>query len=479
MQYISTRGLRTDKTFGDLIFEGFAEDDGLYVPEAYPKISLDTIASWKSLDYATLAFEVLRLFWPEVERRELWTLCRDVFQPQFYPNGRDQISTSEVAPVTWLHDSVGLLELCNGPTLAFDDLSFPFLAKFWERRLGNLPEKLLLVGATTGDMGASCAHAFAGKENVRVVLLSPKDRLSRFQAAQLYGFEAENVVNLEVNATFDRCQDMVVEMLKDKAFAGEHHLGAVNAVLFSRIAVQIVYYFWAYLRAVEHVGDDVVFAVPAGNFGNAFAGFIAQKMGLPILRLIVATNENDAMDAFLRTGTYAPRKAEETVATSSPSMDISRAANFERFLFEILNRDGERVKILMKDLEEKGSLTLTPEEFAQVRRTRISSGTSNHANRLEIIESMNLEYDTLVDPHTADTLYSGIYLHPVGVPTICLETVHAVKFPKIIRQATGQDVPVPQGFEDVLSRPAVHVRSVPGDDAAVRGIVAAEGAKLG
>lgn len=478
MQYISTRGLRTDKTFGDLIFEGFAEDGGLYVPEAYPKLPLETIASWKSLDYASLAFEVMHLFWPELERRELWTLCRDVFQPQFYPNGRDRISTTEVAPVTWLHDGVGLLELCNGPTLSFDDLSFPFLAKIWERRLGNLPEKLLLVGATTGDMGASCAAAFAKQKNVRIVLLSPKDRMSRFQGAQLYGIKAKNVTNLVVDGTFDHCQDMVSAMLKDKAFAEANNLGASNATLFSRIAVQIVYYFWAYLRAVEQVGDDVVFAVPAGNFGNAFAGLLAQRMGLPILRLIVSTNENDALDAFLRTGTYAPRKSEETIATSSPSTDISRAANFERFLFEILNRNASRVKELMADLEEKGSLTLTPEEFALVRRTRISSGTSNHANRLEIIETMNLEYDTLVDPHTADTLYSGIYLHPVGVPTICLETVHAVKFPKIIRQATGLDVPVPEGFEGVLSQQPINAHPVADDAAAVRQLVQAEGAKL-
>lgn len=478
MKYISTRGLRTENSFGDLIFEAFADDGGLYVPETYPTVSLETIASWKSLDYATLAFEVVRLFWPEIDRRDIWTLCRDVYQPEFFPNGRDQITVNEVAPVTWLHDGVGLLELCNGPTLTFDDLSFSFLAKLHERRLGNVPEKLLLVGATTGDMGSSCEHAFAGHPGVRVVMLSPKERMTRFQEAQLYSESAENVLNIEIDGTFDQCQEMVMAMLRDKAFARRNHLGAANAVLFSRICVQIVYYFWAYLRAVEHVGEEVVFSLPAGNFGNAFAGWIAQRMGLPILRLIVATNENDAMDEFLRTGTYAPKSANETLSTSSPSMDIARAANFERFLFEILGRRSDRVVELMRDLEEKGSLTLRPEEFALVRRSRISSGTSNHSNRLEIIERMNLEFDTVVDPHTADTLYSGIYLHPVGVKTICLETVHAVKFPKIIRQATGHEVPIPECFAGLLEQEHVNLIKMGDDEAAVRRVVECEGAKL-
>ena len=238
-------------------------------------------------------------------------------------------------------------------------------------------------------------------------------------------------------------------------------------MLWARIVAQIVYYFYGYLKAVEHVGEDVVFAVPGGNFGNAYACWVAKQMGLPVMRLIVCTNENDAMDEFLRTGRYAPKPSNETIATSSPSTDISRAASFERFLFDVLGRDGERVKQLAHDLETKGEFTLTPDEFRKVRMSGVVSGSSNHPNRLEVIEQMHLEYDTYVDPHTADALFSGIYLHPVGVKTICVETVQPVKFPRMVKQATGHVVPPPADFEDVFDRPLRKVQ-LPACGAAVR-----------
>ena len=218
---------------------------------------------------------------------------------------------------------------------------------------------------------------------------------------------------------------------------------------------------------MEHVGEEVVFAVPGGNFGNAYACWVAKQMGLPVMRLIVCTNENDAMDEFLRTGRYAPKPSNETIATSSPSTDISRAASFERFLFDVLGRDGERVKQLAHDLETKGEFTLTPDEFRKVRMSGVVSGSSNHPNRLEVIEQMHLEYDTYVDPHTADALFSGIYLHPVGVKTICVETVQPVKFPRMVKQATGHVVPPPADFEDVFDRPLRKVQ-LPACGAAVR-----------
>lgn len=471
MQYISTRGEQTPKRFSDILFEGRAEDGGLYVPAAFPRLTLDQIRVMRGLDYAGLALEVMHLFWPELDRPTLWKLCRDTYQPEFYPYGRDRISSREVTPITWLHDDVGLLELSNGPTLSFDDISLSLLANIFARGLGNAPATMTFLGATTGDMGAACEHAFAEIPNARVAMLSPQGRMSDWQAAQLYANAPANSVNLAVDGTFDDCQDMVERMLSDRKFAKKHGLGAVNSVLWARIAAQIVYYFYAYLQAVESVGEEVVFVVPGGNFGNAFAGWAAKQMGLPILRLIVATNENDAMDRFLRTGVYAPRPASETLATSSPSMDISRAANFERFLYEMLDRNARRTAELMKELETKGSFELTPGEFARVRRSGLASGTSNHANRLEITEHLYVEYGTYVDPHTADAIYSGIYLHPVGVRTLCLETVDPAKFPKIIRQATGHDVPVPEGFEDPRGKPAEKTY-MPNDFDAVKAFVA-------
>ena len=362
--------------------------------------------------------------------------------------------------------NIGLLELSNGPTLAFDDIALQFMSRLFDTSFAQGRPRTLL-GATTGDMGAAAEAAFGGHKNIKVVMLSPKDRMSQFQAAQLYSNQDPNVVNIEVNGTFDECQDIVRTILEDREYAKAHGLGAINSVLWARIVPQIVYYFYGYLRAVERVGEEVVFAVPGGNFGNAYACWVAKKMGLPIMRLIVCTNENDAMDEFLRTGRYAPKPSSETIATSSPSTDISRAASFERFLFDVLGRDGARVRELAEDLKTKGEFTLTAEEFRKVRLSGVVSGSSNHPNRLEIIEQMHLEYDTYVDPHTADALFSGIYLHPVGVKTLCVETVQAVKFPRMVRQATGVAVEPPEDMADLFSRPLRKVQT-PACEAAVR-----------
>ena len=377
-----------------------------------------------------------------------------------------QFTAEEITPVKWLHDQVGLLELSNGPTLAFDDIALQFMSRLFDTSFAQGRPRTLL-GATTGDMGAAAEAAFGGHKNIKVVMLSPKDRMSQFQAAQLYSNQDPNVVNIEVNGTFDECQDIVRTILEDREYAKAHGLGAINSVLWARIVPQIVYYFYGYLRAVERVGEEVVFAVPGGNFGNAYACWVAKKMGLPIMRLIVCTNENDAMDEFLRTGRYAPKPSSETIATSSPSTDISRAASFERFLFDVLGRDGTRVRELAEDLKTKGEFTLTAEEFRKVRLSGVVSGSSNHPNRLEIIEQMHLEYDTYVDPHTADALFSGIYLHPVGVKTLCVETVQAVKFPRMVRQATGVAVEPPEDMADLFSRPLRKVQT-PACEAAVR-----------
>lgn len=471
MQYISTRGAAAEKTFADILFEGYAADGGLYVPKEYPKVSLAELAQWRGLDYAGFAWRTFSLFWPELDSNKLWSLCRDCFQPNHYPFGRDRFK-HEVAPTTWLHDGVGIMELANGPTLTFDDHSMRFLMLANERELAGPQTERVLLGATTGDMGASCEHFFADKPGVKVVMLAPKGRMTRFQEAQLYSCLAENVLNIEVDGTFDDCQDIVTALLTDEDFRKANRLNAVNTVLWARIATQVVCYFYAYVNAVEKLGEDVVFTVPAGNFGNAFAGWVAKKMGLPIMRIIIATNENDAMDRFMRTGTYAPRPSSETVLTSSPSMDISRAANFERFLFEVLDRRADRVAALMAQLREEGSFTLEPEEFAKVRRSVFTSGTSTHADRLEIMESMHVEYHALVDPHTADCLYSGIYLHPVGVRTICFETVQPLKSRRIVEESTGVRMEAPEAFRGLADRAQKRTAS-PADKAAAAALIEA------
>lgn len=466
MQYISTRGEAPLQAFRDIIFEGYAPDGGLYVPAEFPKIDLQTLRTWKGMSYAALAVEILHLFAQSMPRHDLWRICSDAYQPSNFPHCRTPFGPEEVTPIKWLHDQVGLLELSNGPTMAFDDLAMGFLARLFDK-FHEPGKTLTLLGATTGDMGAAAEAAFGGHKDIRVVMLSPKGRMSQFQAAQLYSNTAPNVTNIEIDGTFDQCQDIVRSILEDREFAKAHGLGAINSVLWARIAVQIVYYFYGYLNAVERVGEEIVFAVPGGNFGNAYACWVARKMGLPIMKLIVCTNENDAMDEFLRTGRYCPKPSSETIATSSPSTDISRAASFERFLFDVLGRNGARVKELLAQLEEKGEFTLTPDEFRRVRMSGVVSGSSNHPNRLEVIEQMHIEFDTYIDPHTADALFSGIYLHPVGVKTLCVETAHAVKFPKMVRQATGQIVEPPEDLKDVFERKQIKIE-LPADEAAVR-----------
>ena len=466
MKYISTRGQGTSLSFSDILFEGYAADGGLYVPAAFPKVDEHTLQTWRGLSYASLAFEVIRLFAEEIPKTELWRICADTYQAKTFANNRHLFDHDEVVTLKWLHDQVGLLELSNGPTLAFDDIAMQFLARLFDAQFATGRPRTLL-GATTGDMGASAEAAFGGHKNIRVIMLSPKDRMSQFQAAHLYSNQDENVENIEIDGTFDECQDIVRTLLQDREYAASRGLGAINSVLWARIVTQIVYYFYGYLKAANFVGEEVVFAVPGGNFGNAYACWVAKQMGLPVMRLLVCTNENDAMDEFLRTGRYAPKPSSETIATSSPSTDISRAASFERFLFDVLGRDGARVRELAHELDTKGEFTLTPEEFRKVRLSGVVSGSANHPNRLEIIEQMHLEYDTFVDPHTADALFSGIYLHPVGVKTICVETVQPVKFPKMVKQATGNIVPPPESFGNVFERSQKKVQ-LPACEAAVR-----------
>lgn len=469
MRYVSTRGDSTPRSFSDILYEGFAPDDGLYLPQEYPKVTREQLCLWKGLSYPSLAYEIVHLFAPELPKDLLWKLVNETYQGDNFPNRRDWFRSDAVTPVTWLRgdDGIGLLELSNGPSLAFDDVAMQFLGRLFDHRPTKGTEPLNLIGASTGDMGAAAATAFADKEGINLILLSPKGRMSDFQAAQLYSCPAKNVHNIEVDGTFDNCQDIVNTLLKDREYAKAHHLKSINSVLWVRIMMQVVYYFHAYLEAVQHCGEEIVFVVNAGNFGNAFAAWVAKLMGLPIMRLIISTNENDAMDEFFRTGRYHPKPSNETIATSSPSADISRAANFERFLFEVLGRDAARVRELMHDLEEKGEFELTKDEFAKLRVCGAISGTSNHSNRLEMIEWMHVEYDIFVDPHTADTLFCGVYMHPVGVKTICVESVSPVKFSPMIKMATGCTVELLDAFADIYQRP-VRKTTLPDDLETIR-----------
>ena len=446
MEYISTRGDVTPHSFTEIFFSAHAPDGGLWIPKRFPKVSSAQLLSWQGLDYASLAFEIFHLFAPELPRRELWRLCQKVYSDEIFTSQRNIFRSQQITPLHYLHDRVCLLELTNGPSLSFDDISMQFLAAFTRRFIPEEKRPDVLLGATSGDMGTAAEIAFAEFEGMDLVLVSPHQRMSFVQAAMLYGPKYSNVEHVVVEGSFDHCQKMVTDILKDQDFVRKHKLGALNNTLWSRIVAQVVYYFYGYFRAIEKMGEEVVYCVPAGNFGNAFAGWVAKRMGLPILMLRVATNENDCFDRFVRTGRYQPRSATETLKTSSPSTDISRAANLERFLYEVLGCDGQRVLRLMTRLDTEGGFRLTRRELATMNESIISSGSSNHSNRLEIIEATHLMDNVYIDPHTADAMFVGTYLRPVGVKTIVLETVHPVKFPALIKQVTGHEPPLPRGF---------------------------------
>jgi threonine synthase len=333
-------------------------------------------------------------------------------------------------------------------------MAMQLLGNLFEYALEHRDEHLNILGATSGDTGSAAEHAMRGKHYLRVFMLSPAGRMSDFQQAQMFGLHDENIHNLSIEGVFDCCQDIVKEVGNDLEFKRRWKIGTVNSINWARLLAQVVYYFAGYFQATRSNEERVSFAVPSGNFGNVCAGHVARMMGLPIARLVVATNENDVLDEFFRTGRYRVRSAAETHETSSPSMDISKASNFERFVFDLLGRDSVRTRALFgQALERDGGFTLTPQEFARVAEFGFVSGRSTHADRLATIRDAWQRCGSMIDPHTADGLkVAREHLDP-GVPMIVLETALPAKFASTIREALGMEPQRPAGFEDIEARP--------------------------
>lgn len=428
MRYVSTRGGAAPQRFSDVLLEGLAPDGGLYVPEAYPRADL---AGWRGLSYAQLAGAILRQFIDDVPQL-------DALVQRTYT--REAFGSDEIVPVTTLELGLHLLRLSNGPTLAFKDIALQLLGNLFEQVLAERGTTLNVLGATSGDTGSAAAHAMRGKRGLAVFMLSPHGRMSAFQAAQMYALDDANIHNLAVKGAFDDCQDLVKQVNADAAFKARWRIGAVNSINWARVAAQVVYYFWGYFRVTQGDRERVAFAVPSGNFGNILAGYVAREMGLPVERLILATNENNVLDEYFRTGRYRVRRAAQ--ATSSPSMDISKASNFERYAFDLVGRDPARVRALWAGLERDG-------EFALAPGPGFVSGMSTHADRLATIREVHARYGVLIDPHTADGVKVGLAHRQAGVPLLCLETALPVKFAATIREALGIEPPRPAGLEDL------------------------------
>ena len=447
MRYVSTRGLAKRQAFTEIVLEGLAPDGGLFVPEVLPRLSAEELAAMRGMDYAELAFAVLSRFADDVPAAEIKRLVERTYT-------REVFGSEEITPVKKFEQDVYLLGLSNGPSLAFKDIALQLLGNLFEYVLEKRGERLNVVGATSGDTGSSAEYALRGKKNLRVFMLSPHGRMSAFQAAQMYSLQDANIFNIAVRGVFDDCQDIVKTLSGDFGFKAKHRIGAVNSINWARIAAQAVYYFKAYFAVTRADAEAVSFAVPTGNFGNIYAGHVARQMGLPIRRLIVATNENNVLDEFFRTGRYRVRAASEVKATSSPSMDISKSSNFERYVFDLLGRDPVKLKALWAQLDREGTFDLAGTEyFRHVADTGFVSGSSTHADRLATIRRVWKDYGVMIDPHTADGIKVGLEHREQGVPLVCMQTAQPAKFAETIREALNEAPSRPAGFENIEKLP--------------------------
>ncbi len=473
MRYVSTRGDKTPQQFCDILLEGLAPDGGLYLPQHYPVIDAKTLSVWRKIyleqGYADLAFEILSLYIDDIPTTDLRALCRKTYTAAVF-------NSPEIVPLKKLEDGFYLEALSNGPTLAFKDMAMQLLGNLFEYQLARRNEVLNILGATSGDTGSAAEYAMRGKKGVRVFMTSPNGRMSPFQQAQMFSLMDENIHNIAVQGVFDDCQDIVKAVSNDLEFKRRYKIGTVNSINWARLLAQVVYYFAGYFQTpVSAHGGQVSFTVPSGNFGNVCAGHVARMMGLPIAQLVVATNENDVLDEFFRTGVYRVRNSRDTLETSSPSMDISKASNFERFVFDLVGRDAAlTLDLFGRQLSTQGFFDLSAHPAFTQAATRFgfASGKSTHANRLQTIRETFDRFNVVIDTHTADGVKVAREHLLDGVPMLVLETALPIKFAATIEQALGRPPERPPGFEGIEDLPK-RVKLMPADVDQIKAYVVA------
>ena len=473
MRYVSTRGDKSPQQFCDILLEGLAPDGGLYLPQHYPAVDAKTLSAWRKIyleqGYADLAFEILSLYIDDIPATDLRALCRKTYTAAVF-------NSPEIVPLKKLEEGFYLEALSNGPTLAFKDMAMQLLGNLFEYQLARRNEVLNILGATSGDTGSAAEYAMRGKKGVRVFMTSPNGRMSPFQQAQMFSLMDENIHNIAVEGVFDDCQDIVKAVSNDLEFKRRYKIGTVNSINWARLLAQVVYYFAGYFQtpASAH-GGQVSFTVPSGNFGNVCAGHVARMMGLPIAQLVVATNENDVLDEFFRTGVYRVRNSRDTLETSSPSMDISKASNFERFVFDLVGRDAALTSDLFgRQLSTLGYFDLSahPAFVEAATRYGFASGKSTHTNRLQTIRETFDRFKVVVDTHTADGVKVAREHLLAGVPMLVLETALPIKFAATIEQALGRPPERPPGFDGIEDLPK-RVKLMPADVEQIKAYVVA------
>jgi len=471
MLYLSTRGHAERKRFCEILLEGLAPDGGLYLPEHYPQVDDAALTrlrhTFNTQGYAALAFEVLSLYIDDIPAADLKALCAKTYT-------QDVFGTAAIVPVRKLEDGLLVEALSNGPTLAFKDMAMQLLGNLFEYELARRGEELNIFGATSGDTGSAAEYAMRGKKGVRVFMTSPHGRMSPFQQAQMFSLMDENIHNIAIEGVFDDCQDLVKAVSNDLDFKTKYKIGTVNSINWARLLAQVVYYFAGYFQATTVNSQKVSFTVPSGNFGNVCAGHVARMMGLPVDTLVAATNENDVLDEFFRTGVYRVRGSADTHETSSPSMDISKASNFERFVFDLLGRDAALTKDLFgAQISKNGQFDLSgnPHFAEAATRYGFASGKSTHANRLATIQDVHQRFGQMIDTHTADGVKVAREHIKAGVPMIVLETALPIKFAATIVEALGQEPNRPAKFEGIEALPK-RVQVMKADVAQIKAYIA-------
>ncbi len=472
MRYLSTRGHAANPAFCDILLGGLAPDGGLYLPESYPQIGRAELDAWRQLSYADLAYAILSKFITDIPADDLKALVARTYTAEVYCHTRNGGNAAEITPLTRLEDGLYTQELSNGPTLAFKDMAMQLLGNLFEYVLEKRGESINILGATSGDTGSAAEYAMRGKHNVKVFMLSPDGKMSAFQRAQMYSLQDANIFNIAVTGLFDDAQDIVKAVSNDADFKAKYKIGAVNSINWARVAAQIVYYFQGYFLATKSNDEQVSFSVPSGNFGNICAGHIARMMGLPIAQLVLATNENDVLDEFFRTGIYRPRNAAETSITSSPSMDISKASNFERFIFDLVGRDPAVVRDLWARVDKGEAFDLSGTDYwRNLPAFKFVSGKSTHGDRIKTIRFAQGRYGVMLDTHTADGLKVALEHRQPKIPMIVLETAQPAKFEETIREALGSEPVRPADLAGIENLPQRVVVMAPSVDAVKQYIV--------
>ncbi len=441
VHYVSTRGAAPVLDFADVLLAGLARDGGLYVPDAWPTLAPGALARYATMPYAEIATEVM---WPfvagSIDEADFAAMVADAYATFDHP---------DVTPLRDLGGGLSLLELFHGPTLAFKDVALQLVGRLFDHELSRRGEKVTIVGATSGDTGSAAIEACRDRAAIEIFILHPHGRVSEVQRRQMTTVLSGNVHNLAVEGTFDDCQDLVKALFADEPFRDRVRLSAVNSINWARVMAQIVYYAVAAARLGAGAGTPVAFSVPTGNFGNVFAGYGAQRMGVPISQFVIGSNRNDILTRFLESGTMVQEGVEPTL---SPSMDIQVSSNFERLLFELYGRDADRVSELMLAFRSDGVMSVDPEHLA-VLHEQWAGARVDDEETVAIIKAFHRRAGVLLDPHSAVGVGAAERCRrDPSVPMVSLATAHPAKFPDAVEAATGIRPPLPARLADLLER---------------------------